>query len=95
VPVRPGGVGLLPAPAVGGRSRSRRSGPETETQRRRAMAELFVLHRLLAVISNNVNQIARVANVTGEVSAGAVVTVGKVREVADRVDAAVEGLSLS
>ena len=68
---------------------------ETSTQRRRAMAELFALHRLLAAISNNVNQIARVANATGAVSAGTAATVGKVREVAERVDAAIEGLSLS
>ncbi len=68
---------------------------ETPTQRRQAMVELFALHRLLAAISNNVNQIARVANATGAVSAGTVATLGKVREVADRVDAAIEGLSLS
>ncbi|MEG2578906.1 MAG: plasmid mobilization relaxosome protein MobC, partial [Glutamicibacter sp.] len=30
---------------------------ETPTQRKQAMAELFALHRLLASISNNVNQI--------------------------------------
>lgn len=37
-------------------------GGETPTQRRDAMAELFAVRRLLAAVSNNVNQIARHAN---------------------------------
>lgn len=59
------------------------------------MAELFALHRLLAAISNNVNQIARHANATGEVEPATVSTLAKVREVAERIDAAIDGLSLS
>lgn len=69
-------------------------GSETPTERRQAMAELFVLHRLLASISNNVNQIARVANSTGEVKPSTVATLAKVREVAERIDEAIDGLSL-
>lgn len=68
---------------------------ETPTERKQAMAELFALHRLLAAISNNVNQIARHANATGEVQPATVSTLAKVREVAERIDAAIDGLSLS
>jgi|SRR5690625_2308373 len=40
---------------------------ETVTQRREFLAELFTLHRMLAAIGNNINQIARVANSEGRV----------------------------
>ena len=67
---------------------------ETPTQRREAMAELFGLHRLLAAISNNVNQIARVANATGELREELEATLRKSREVASRIDDAIDGLAL-
>ena len=67
---------------------------ETPSQRRAAMEELFALHRLLAAISNNVNQIARATNATGEVGEEMVVTLRKVRQVAMRIDDAIDGLSL-
>lgn len=70
------------------------SGAETATERRQAIAELFGVHRLLAAISNNVNQIAKATNTTGEVQAETAATLGKVREVAERVDDAIDGLSL-
>src|SRR5659263_189905 len=35
---------------------------ETPTERRDAIADLFRLHRLLAAISNNVNQMAKATN---------------------------------
>ncbi|MFC0456222.1 plasmid mobilization relaxosome protein MobC [Arthrobacter liuii] len=66
---------------------------ETPTERRNAMAELFAVHRLLAAVSNNVNQIARATNATGEVQAETAVTLTKVRDVAGRIDAAIDGLS--
>ncbi len=69
------------------------SAAETPLERRNAMAELFALHRLLAAISNNVNQIAKVTNVTGEVQDEMVVTLRKVRQVAERIDTAIDGLS--
>ncbi len=65
---------------------------ETPTQRRDAMSELFAVHRLLAAVSNNVNQIARATNVTGERQAETWVTLAKVREVAERIEAAVDEL---
>lgn len=67
---------------------------ETPAQRGTAMEELFALHRLLAAISNNVNQMARATNATGEVQDEMVVTLRRVREVAERVDGAIDGLSL-
>lgn len=66
---------------------------ETPTQRREAMAELFALHRLLAAVSNNANQIARATNATGEVHAELVETMRAVRRVARRIDDAIDGLS--
>lgn len=68
---------------------------ETSTERRDAIAELFRLHRLLAAISNNVNQIARATNVTGEVHDELVATLRAVRRTAERIDGAIDGLALS
>lgn len=68
---------------------------ETPAQRRIALEELFALHRLLAAISNNVNQMAKATNATGEVQEEMVVTLRKVRQVAERIDGAIDELSLS
>jgi Bacterial mobilisation protein (MobC) len=43
-------------------------GVETPTDRRRMVAELFEARRLLATVANNVNQLARSANISGQVS---------------------------
>ena len=66
---------------------------ETPTERRQAMAEMFTVHRLLAAISNNVNQIAKVANASGELQAETSTTLDAVRRVAMRLDDAIDGLS--
>ncbi len=66
---------------------------ETPTQRRDAMVELFALYRLLAAVSNNVNQIARHANASGEFPADAAGVLLAVRRVAERIDVAVERLA--
>ena len=66
---------------------------ETPTERRNAIAELFALHRLLAAVSNNVNQIARATNATGEVQEDMRWTLAKVRETAVRIDKAIDGLA--
>lgn len=58
------------------------------------MAELFALHRLLAAVSNNVNQMARATNATGEVQAEMSATLDAVRRTAVRIDDAIDGLSL-
>ena len=47
------------------------SGVETPAERRAWIAELFELRRLLATVANNVNQLAKVANTSGELPAGA------------------------
>lgn len=65
---------------------------ETSTQRRDAIAELFRVHRLLAAVSNNVNQMARATNATGEVQSEMVQTLRAVRRTAERVDAVIDGL---
>ena len=56
------------------------------------MAELFKLHRLLAAISNNVNQIARATNASGEIQDEMRATLDAVRRTAARVDEAVDGM---
>lgn len=43
-------------------------GRETPTERKRMIAELFEVRRLLATVANNVNQLARAANISGEVA---------------------------
>ncbi len=43
------------------------NGVETPTDRRRMIAELFEVRRLLATVANNVNQLAKAANISGEV----------------------------
>lgn len=44
-------------------------GRETPTERRREVAELFEIRRLLATVANNINQLAKAANISGEVAA--------------------------
>lgn len=66
---------------------------ETPTERRNAVEVLFGLHRLLAGISNNVNQVARVANSAGEVPPQAPAVLAAVRRTAEKIDDAVDGLS--
>lgn len=60
--------------------------------RHEVIAQMFATHRLLAGIANNVNQMAKATNATGEVQEAMVVTLSKVREVADRIDAFVDQL---
>jgi hypothetical protein len=44
------------------------SGVETPDDRRREIATLFELRRLLATVANNVNQQAKQANISGDVA---------------------------
>lgn len=68
---------------------------ETITERRNTVAKLFELHRLLAAISNNVNQIAKATNATGERQPETMATLDAVRRTASRIDDVVDALSLS
>ena len=63
--------------------------------RRAVIANLFGLYRLAANIANNVNQIAKVANATGEIRAELAATLDAARRVAVRIDAQIDELSLS
>ncbi|MBU8867825.1 MobC family plasmid mobilization relaxosome protein [Paenarthrobacter sp. MMS21-TAE1-1] len=67
-------------------------GTDSPTERRGIMAELMQLHNLLARSSNNINQLARHANATGEVPVEAGEALKHLRSVARRIDAAIEGL---
>ncbi|MGZ4288113.1 MAG: plasmid mobilization protein [Solirubrobacteraceae bacterium] len=43
------------------------AGVETPSERREMIAELFEVRRLLATVANNVNQLAKAANISGEI----------------------------
>lgn len=66
---------------------------ETAAQRRDAMVELFKTNRLLAAVSNNVNQVARHANAGEEFPAEARAVLDAVRRLVPRISAAIEALS--
>ncbi len=66
---------------------------ETSTQRREAMVELLAVRRLLAAVSNNVNQIARHANASGEFPVDAAGVLHGVRRVAQRIDTTLDELA--
>lgn len=65
---------------------------ETVTERRALMTELFSVYRLLGAVSNNVNQIAKATNATGEWQRETAATLAKVRQIAERIDVAIDGL---
>ncbi|GIG28064.1 plasmid mobilization protein [Cellulomonas marina] len=59
---------------------------ETSTERRNAFVNLFAIRRLLAAVSNNVNQMAKATNATGQVQAEMTATLAAVRRSAMRLD---------
>ena len=65
---------------------------DSPTERRAIAAELMSLHNLLARASNNINQLARHANSTGEFPAEAPEALKFIRSVAMRIDDAIDGL---
>lgn len=68
---------------------------ETPTQRRDAIAELFAVRRLLAAVSNNVNQVARHANAGPEFPADAAAVLAAVRRTVGRIDETLEKVAVS
>ena len=66
---------------------------ESPEGRRAVMAELFELRRLLATIANNMNQLAKLANTSGEVSPRAEGAYADVRDLMTRIDVAVDELA--
>lgn len=69
-------------------------GSETSATRRNVIEELFAVHRLLATIANNVNQIAKATNATLETQPETFATMAAVRRTAERIDDAVDALGL-
>jgi hypothetical protein len=67
-------------------------GTDSPTERRAIAAELMQLHNLLARSSNNINQLARQANGTGEFPVEAREALNHIRSVAMRIDDAIDGL---
>ncbi len=65
------------------------AGVETPTEHRRMVAELFETRRLLATVANNVNQLAKAANISGQLSEREVLerTLGDVDELLARLRA--------
>lgn len=66
---------------------------ETPTERKQVIVELFGIHRLLANVSNNVNQIARHANAGDEFPDDAAATLAYVKKLAFRIREVVDGLA--
>lgn len=61
---------------------------------RRALAtEFMTARRYLAALSNNMNQLAKHANATDEFPEEARVVLGRVRDIADRMNGIVDGLA--
>jgi len=65
---------------------------DSPTERRAIAAELMSLHNLLARSPNNINQLARQANATGEFPVEAREPLKFIRTVAMRIDDAIDGL---
>ncbi|MCQ6512786.1 MobC family plasmid mobilization relaxosome protein, partial [Vibrio parahaemolyticus] len=68
---------------------------ETASERRAAITKLYELHRLLAAISNNVNQMAKATNATRETHPELFSTLAAVRKTAMRIDEVSDELSLT
>lgn len=67
---------------------------ETATERAGLVTELFAVHRSLAGVANNVNQIARKLHATGELAAETREVLGAARASMARIDAVIDGLAL-
>lgn len=61
-------------------------GTENPSERRDQFMQLSTLQRLVGTVANNINQIARHANATGEVPAEAAASIAHARTVIIRID---------
>lgn len=68
---------------------------ETATDRRELLAELFGVHRALGAVGNNLNQLTRAVNATGEWSAELGLTLAAVRRQLTRLDEVIDGVGFS
>lgn len=66
---------------------------ETAAERRELLAALFVVQRSVAAVGNNLNQIARAANATGEVDAALGSLIEHLRGSMTRLDETIASLS--
>lgn len=67
---------------------------ETATERRELITLLFQLQRGLAAAGNNVNQIARATNATGEIQGELCASLDHLRTTVARIDEALESLKM-
>ncbi len=67
----------------------------TSTERKAAIAELFAVSRLAGNVANNMNQLARFANSEGTFPAEASAAAEHYRELAGKIDSAIERLASS
>jgi hypothetical protein len=65
----------------------------TAAERRDGIVELFAIRRLLAGVSNNVNQVAKKANAASDFPAEAAAVLDAVRRLVPRISAAAEALA--
>lgn len=65
---------------------------ETASERRALLQELFAVHRLVATIANNVNQIAKATNATLESQPGTGPALDAVKRSMQRLDRVVDAL---
>lgn len=66
---------------------------ETATDRRELLTELFGLHRALGAVGNNLNQLTRATNATGDLPAELEHTLAAVRRQLDRLDDTLDGFA--
>lgn len=66
---------------------------ESATERRELLAQLFGTHRALGAVGNNLNQLTRAANATGELSVELEHTLAAIRRLLVRVDETLDGLA--
>lgn len=70
------------------------AGDRGVSEHQRGLAvELMAVHRLLAQISNNVNQVARATNWSGEVQDATAAVLSATRRTADRIDDLLDDLA--
>lgn len=68
---------------------------ETATDRRELLTELFGVHRALGAVGNNLNQLTRATNATGDLPDELVHTLAAVRRQLDRLDDTLDGFAHS
>ena len=68
---------------------------ETASERRVLLTELFAVHRTVAGVANNVNQIARKLNTTYELAAETSQVLDAARSTMQRIDGVIDRLGMS